>query len=338
MSISFDNMYIAYCICGLSACHYFALLRGKGIDNPAFLIGFRLYFVFLVLFYVYKKSTILTMIIVAYIPYYCNLSEFYGTKNISKSIRNGSFARWCKNYFGCELISTLQTDVKQCIIGLHPHGILPFGTIVNIATETTEFSKKCPSLSNRVVIAASTLFLYPGFRELIISLGVVDCSLFNAERWLNRGYCVAVFPGGTREALYANPDVEWLDLRRKLGFVRLAMRRGLPLLPVYTFNEVDHFKQLPYDYLDKYPLIRFLRIHTQKLFGLPLFPFVSNIIPPRSKVTTVIGNIVEVPHISNPTDEEVVKCLDKYIEAVQKLYDEHAPKYVSVKHRKLVIS
>jgi hypothetical protein len=51
------------------------------------------------------------------------------------------------------------------------------------------------------------------------------------------GSCDGKFKYVFFAALYSNPDVDMLDLRRKLGFVKLAIRYGVSLVPVYTFNE-----------------------------------------------------------------------------------------------------
>lgn len=332
-----DYAYNLYVCTGFLIIHRFAFLRGRGYNSDTFWICFRLFIASVVMIPIHKSYPSMNAIIIAYLPLYLNLAEFKGGK-ISKSFRNGNFANWVKRYFDCELIVHKPISVKQCVIGLHPHGILPFGTIVNIASETTQFSQKYPYLTNRIVIAASTLFLYPGFKEFLSYLGIMDCSRFNAERLLDKGHTVAVFPGGTREALYANPEEEWLDLKRKLGFVRLAMRNGIPLVPCYSFNESTHFKQLHYDYLDQFWMVRFLRIHTQLVFGLPLFPFVFNLLPPRCKIVTVLGEPINVPLNTNPSEKEVQEVSGKYIAGLEKLYNDYAHKYNSISGKKLKIT
>jgi hypothetical protein len=110
---------------------------------------------------------------------------------------------------------------------------------------------------------------------------VYDCSRVNAERWLRRGVSVAIVPGGAREALYSNPDIDMLDLRRKRGFVRLALRHGIPLVPTYTFNEVDVFSQIECTAIKDGSWLQFTRQNFQQTFGIsmPLFSKLPHIFP-----------------------------------------------------------
>lgn len=222
-------------------------------------------------------------------------------------------------------------------------GIVPFSGSVNIASESSSFSELFPALSSRVLVAASSCFLVPGFRDLLLTHGTLDCSRFNCESWLRSGYTLFVFPGGAQEGLYANPDSDWLDLTRRLGFIRLAIRHNLPVVPAYTFNEVDVFTQVSYTLLEqKYPLVHSLRQCFQRTVGIAA-PIFCELLPKRNGVSsmggvTVVGKPLHLPvHSEAPSDEEVARCLELYIAALKALYEEHSPKYNS-RNRALIIS
>ena len=227
---------------------------------------------------------------------------------------------------------------------LHPHSILPIGSVMNVVTEENNFEELFPTLRNRVVLAASSCFLVPLFREYLISNRVRDCSRFNAKKWLTNpidegkhGTTICIVPGGAQEGLYANPEEDWLDLRRKKGFVRLALQTGVKLVPAYTFNEVEAFHQVHYNSLPG--LFSFMRKYLwQKTIGIS-FPCIYFIGFSDVHLTTVVGAPIQLPyeHVENPTEEQLDECVDIYIKALQHLYHTHHHKYNS-RPRNLVIS
>lgn len=328
--------YSLYSLTGLFLCKYFGLLRGKIINKPLNLIALRAFFFSLAWIPTFFISKLCAFTWLFYLPFYCDLSEYNGWR-ISQKFRSSIAAYIFQNIFKCRLVPTSKIE-SQCIMAVHPHGIVPFASITNLASDVTGFASLYPTLADkRVVIAATSCFLVPGYRDLLVSSGVLDCSRFNAEYYLQKGWTVIVLPGGAREALYANPDVDWLDLRRKLGFIRLAMKYGVKLVPCYSFNEVDYFSQVP---LPSVPsILQSLRNLFQQTFGISL-PFLYHVeLPPSNEngIVTVVGEPINVPHILNPTDDEVREVMNKYTNELIKLYHTYAPMYNS-RPRRLIIS
>jgi hypothetical protein len=272
-----------------------------------------------------------------YLPFFLSLSEFRGHW-LTQLHRSGPLGRISRWYFRPELITTTPLN-KQCIIGVHHHGLLPFGSTTCLGTDACGYSTSIPSLQNRVVIAASFVFLLPFWRELCLAMGIIDCNKWNVKNWIEKGYTIIVFPGGAREALYSNPDLDIIDLTRKRGFIRLAMQYGLPVVPAFAFNEVDHYFQLSYEQAEAYPLFRLIRQAFHNTTGIML-PVLFNALPRRvSPVITITGRPVEVPHTNMrvPSDAEVDKAMKAYIIELRALYDQNAPKYNS-RRRELKIT
>ena len=48
---------------------------------------------------------------------------------------------------------------------------------------------------------------------------------------------VMVIAGGASESLDARPNTNLLTLNKRKGFVRIALIRGIPLVPVFSFGE-----------------------------------------------------------------------------------------------------
>lgn len=139
------------------------------------------------------------------------------------------------------------------------------------------------------------------------------------------------------------PEREVLDLRRKVGFLELCMMHDVPVVPSYTFNEVDHLSQVSYWTVEKrYPLAFRARVHFQYLFGI-ILPFMKNIFPVRATGVkeghvTVIGRPIRLPYTKEPpTKAQLEHSMEIYIAALQELYDTHAPLYSS-RERELVIT
>jgi hypothetical protein len=311
---------------------YSGRLRGRGSRNPFFLLLYR-FIIFL--FYwipVYNFSSFLGTLYLFYLLLFLNLAEFKGT---TLHLRNGFLdfiPTSLKSYFGCKLVKTVDIH-EQCILALHPHGVLPYGTCVNIVTEVNEFSVLFPHLSNRVLVVASALMVIPFFRDFLLSYGIVDASRDNFESWLQRRHTVAVYVGGAHEALYATPSADILDLKRKTGFMKLSMKHGVPVVPCYTFNEVNHYRQIPYPTLLKFPLLSWVRTFVHSSTGLCLPLLVSFVPSPQSGVVTVVGQPLQPMN-----DKSLEENMERYFAALQELYDKHAPIYNSHKKELKILS
>lgn len=76
------------------------------------------------------------------------------------------------------------------------------------------------------------LFSVPGFGELARRIGVVPASHQNAGRLVAQGASLLVYPGGDEEDYRPWRERHLIDLRGRMGFVRLALRSGVPVVPV----------------------------------------------------------------------------------------------------------
>jgi len=54
--------------------------------------------------------------------------------------------------------------------------------------------------------------------------------------------CYTPHPVELLQSLYAKPGANHLVLRRRRGFIKVALRTGVPLVPVYAFGENSTFR------------------------------------------------------------------------------------------------
>ena len=240
----------------------------------------------------------------------------------SDIFRFALFFVFSRNYFPLELaVAGSLNPQGKYVFALQPHGILPFGGMSNIISDCTNATEKLGGLQVRTLVASFCFYL-PVYREFLLAMGVVDASRYSAGLVLDSGKSLVLVPGGATEALYANPDEDVLYLKSRKGFVKLAMTHGCQIVPIFSFNECATYGQLDM----KNTTVLWAKRKFQAIFGLSL-PLITNIIPHRVPITSVIGDPISVPHLPKPTEEEVEKALEHYIEEFTKFYALHAPTY-----------
>ena len=84
------------------------------------------------------------------------------------------------------------------------------------------------------------------------------------------GRSIAIVIGGASESLNARPGVMDLTIKKRLGFVKIAVETGASMVPVINFGENDLYEQVKND---DGSWLRKLQTKTQRLAGftLPLF-------------------------------------------------------------------
>jgi 2-acylglycerol O-acyltransferase 2 len=91
-------------------------------------------------------------------------------------------------------------------------------------------------------LAASVLFWIPLVREIAVRTGCVPASRRVADQLLNsRGCNLLVLPGGQQEQIRTECGREKVYVRNRKGFVGLALRHGVPVVPAYAFGASDYY-------------------------------------------------------------------------------------------------
>lgn len=120
-------------------------------------------------------------------------------------------------------------------------------------------------------LAHETVAQIPPIARILIPVGAVRASHENAARIFERGQNVLVYPGGDEEALRPSRHRDQIRFGGRRGYVRLALRHGVPIVPVVTFGAHDVFVVLD----DGKWLAR--RLGLDKAVRLKVFPTILSI-------------------------------------------------------------
>lgn len=201
------------------------------------------------------------------------------------------------------------------IFVLEPHGVLPVGIFA--------LSDVLGALRGHRGIGciSSACFLVPVMRHVFTWSFAETIAKPNIERLLNEKYSIALCPGGVQEVFYLNRKNECvLFLRKRLGFLRLALERGIPLIPTFTFGLNDTFTF----YLPEHEMLKwlgrkigFMPMMFFGVYGLPLAP------PKPCRLSVVIGSPIVVTQSIQPSLQEILALQDVFFERLSALYEAH---------------
>jgi hypothetical protein len=236
-------------------------------------------------------------------------------------------------YFGLELLLSrrLRPDVaaqlgdaraenpalRQAIVLFHPHSIFPLSHIG--LGLTMAWKKALPHLRVNP-LTASIIHYVPVMRELQQWLGSCDVSRHTVENLLCMGRSVQIVCGGQAEMFESRSwDTQIRLVRaRRLGVFRIAIQRGLPLVPLYSFRETLTFDNV---YLPR------VQGWFKSLIGIPV-PFLvlgayGLPLPRRVPVSVAVGPPVHpLQRCHDPTPQQVTELQQRYFDALQRLFEE----------------
>ena len=152
-------------------------------------------------------------------------------------------------------------------------------------------------------LADRWFFEVPLVRDLLVRLGGTYGSMRNGLRALGRGDLVVCYPGGAREVLKHEHERYRLLWEKSVGFVRLAITAGVPIVP-FAAAGVD----------DAFQIVKHLRGSGEFLMGhdkydLPLVWGPRGPLPKPVPFWFRFGEPVVAPPGAKESDEDVVRTL-----------------------------
>jgi hypothetical protein len=222
---------------------------------------------------------------------------------------------WCEH-------ATLDPN-GQYIFGVHPHGIHPF-PLMHFTTPDNKFDQQFPGIVGNTLtgVAASVIFHLPVVRELFFHMGYIDANRKTCADALAKGKSLHIVVGGEEESMYTTQGQDIVVLKKRKGFIRLALSYGVDLVPVFGVGNTDTYKT--YNFGLKY------RLWFQKKFGVALPVFHGRCFTPLPypvSMKILIGKPIKTPKPqsmgSKPDDRLVDEYHAKYVEALKEMHAKH---------------
>lgn len=163
----------------------------------------------------------------------------------------------------------------------------------------------------------------PGVGTVMSKAGALDANPVDAERALRAGAPLVVYPGGDHDAFRPWSQRDTVDFAGRKGFVRLALRTGVPIVPVTACGVQDSIMVLSRgeSIARRAPWLRLMRVKVQPIIlgaptglslGWPTLPM-----PTRSLVQ--LGEPMELGYPPEAADDEgiVANVHDKVVATMQ---------------------
>ncbi|KAF2880669.1 hypothetical protein ILUMI_25508 [Ignelater luminosus] len=255
------------------------------------------------------------------------------------SVRSWLWWKYLRDYFPIRLerVPWVELDPERnYLFCCFPHGILPIGPFSAFGSSWGGFQELFPNHTPHLLTLRHN-FLMPALRELILSTGMCSASANSLNYLLGYpggGKAIALVVGGAAEAFNCKPGQYKIILKKRKGFVKIALKNGTPLVPVISFGETDLYNQVDNP---KGSLIRCIQDKLKDVtgiaFALPvgcgLFQYSFGIIPLRRRISTIIGRPIEVKRVSNPTQEQVDELHAEFMKQLANLFEEQKYNYLS---------
>ncbi|MCJ1366543.1 diacylglycerol O-acyltransferase 1 [Acarospora aff. strigata] len=253
----------------------------------------------------------------------------------SQFLRSSRIWSLFASYFPARLHRSQELPpTRKYVFGYHPHGIISHGAFASFATEALGFAQLFPGITNTLLTLDSN-FRIPFYRDYALALGLGSVSRESCENLLSKGgpnnegmgRAITIVVGGARESLDAQPHSLRLVLKRRKGFVKLAIRAGADLVPVLAFGENELYNQVQ---PDLHPKIHKTQLIMKKLLGftIPLFHargvfnYDVGMLPYRRPLNVVVGRPIKVLQQAEPEKEYLDKVHEMYIEELERIWGE----------------
>jgi 1-acyl-sn-glycerol-3-phosphate acyltransferase len=172
----------------------------------------------------------------------------------------------------------------------------------------------------------------PVLGNLLMKVGALRASPKNADRALASGATLLVFPGGDRECARPFWTRDRVDLRGNTGFIKLAYRYGVPIVPFVNVGGHEvYFTLFSSDRLARWlGLTRWLRVKSVPLnLGLPWGLWWTAFLPYLPLPAKIVYRCAEpIPFERDPRRAEDPVALravyERVVDAMQSMVDDLA--------------
>ncbi len=180
------------------------------------------------------------------------------------------------------------------------------------------------------ILAHDVLFDVEGVGETLARLGAVRASPIAAHALFAAGEKVLVYPGGDREVMRPYRDRHRIVFGERRGYVRMAVREGVPIVPVVTAGAHEAFMVLDDGgaIARRIGLPRWLRVNVlPTTLCLPwgiTFGFPPPYVPVPTRIVMDVLSPITFDRVGEDAardDAYVERCHDRVVSAMQERLD-----------------
>lgn len=245
-----------------------------------------------------------------------------------------------QHYFRCDIQGWENVPQKQALFVGNHNGLLSFEVLMMFYAWWKRYGNERPAMG----LAHGIVLSNPIFKWIIPKLGAIPANPDNAHVAIDEGYSLLVYPGGEKEAFRTYADRKKIDFYQRKGFIRLALKSKVPIVPVVSIGAHESYVILHKgeEIAEKLGLKDKFRLHGVPItirslffmfcvtsglftfFPLLLAPaaFLSIFVPMPAKMTFKILEPIDVVGMleSSLTEEEnIQKIYDHVLEEMQKV-------------------
>jgi 1-acyl-sn-glycerol-3-phosphate acyltransferase len=141
------------------------------------------------------------------------------------------------HYFRCDMDGWDNIpDGKALFVGNH-NGLLTFEVLMLFYAWWKRFGTSKAALG----LAHSVALENPFFRWLLPKIGAIPADPEIAFESLERGYSLLAYPGGEKESFRPYTERKKIDFYQRKGFIRLAFRAGVPIIPIVSIGAHESY-------------------------------------------------------------------------------------------------
>ena len=212
-------------------------------------------------------------------------------------------------------------QARPVIFSIQPHGVFSFGG----ASAGVAWAQRWWHPKQIPTAAASSVMMTPLVKHVVGLFGVVDASNRSLTKWLSSGRSAVLYIGGIAELFLVSQSEERLFARKRKGFIKLALRNGAEVVPVYFLGNTSVLSVVTGALLRR--IARATGVTLTWFWG-----WGGTLIPRPNKIVGVLGTPLGIPAtpIAEPTQEQIDAFHDKYLAEVKRLFDTykgHNPDY-----------
>lgn len=220
------------------------------------------------------------------------------------------------------------------------------GAGANFSSNYSKWSTLFPGIRPKCTTLGFTM-LMPIQREILLSCGFSSASENSLNALLKQsndpnhssnhdGFTsngVGLIVGGAREAFYTYPNAYKCYLKRRKGFIKVALQTGASLVPVISYGENNMYEIIDYKpgswvriFQDTFK--RYTNVTPIHYNGRGYLQYTFGLLPRRHPITTVIGAPIHLKKIRNPSETDVNEAHAMFCRKLRELFEKHKSKYV----------